>query len=214
MFRTRKGSVIAGVGAIAFGAFTVVGTLGGAPGGNYDEATVAQYVSIGHFPSVVITGYLALFGVVGLICTLAYLRDLIEAGNKMVASIFWGIGLASAASFAVSWGLVTGVALAAAEGGSNASVGHQVTYVLSDASLNVLFGSGGILLGAALIALTLATRDQLPNWLRWVTLIAGVLATGAPFFFPAVAIPVWAIVIGVWLMRGSTIPATAPNPTS
>jgi hypothetical protein len=214
MFRTRKGSVIAGVGAIAFGALTVVGTLGGAPGGSFDEATVAQYVSIGHFPSVVITGYLALFGVVGLICTLAYLRDLIDVRNKMAASIFWGIGLASVASFAVSWGLVTGIAVAAAEGGSNASVGHQVTYVFSDASLNVLFGSGGILLGVALIALTLGARDQLPNWLRLVTLIAGVLAIGAPFFFPAVAIPLWAIVIGTWLMRGTPIPATPLNPTS
>jgi hypothetical protein len=29
---------------------------------------------------------------------------------------------------------------------------------------------------------------------------AGVLALGAPFFFPAFAIPVWGIVIGVWLI--------------
>ena len=47
-----------------------------------------------------------------------------------------------------------------------------------------MLGSGGIL----------------PNWLRWVTLAAGILAITAPFFFTAPAIPVWAIVIGVWLL--------------
>jgi hypothetical protein len=29
---------------------------------------------------------------------------------------------------------------------------------------------------------------------------AGVLALGAPFFFPAFAIPLWGIIIGVWLI--------------
>jgi hypothetical protein len=208
MMRIKQGSFLAGVGAIAFGVLTVVGTFGGSPGGSYDESTVRDYLSIGHFPIVVVTGYLALFGVLGLICLLAYLREVIaaEAGRKLAASIFWGTGLAAAASFAVSWGLVTGIAVAAAEGGSAASVPHPVTYVFSDASLNVLFGSGGILLGFAMIVLMLSSGGQLPNWVRRLTLAAGVLATGAPFFFPAFAIPIWGIVIGIWLIaRGRPI---------
>jgi hypothetical protein len=207
----RAGSTVAGAGAIMFGVLTVVGTLGGAPGGSYDESSVADYVSKGHFPTIVVTGYLALIGVLGLICLLAYLRERIsvEPGRKFVASIFWGTGLAAAASFAVSWGLVTGIGVAAAEGGTAASVSHPVTYVISDASLNVLFGSGGILLGFALIALVLGSRGQLPNWLRTVTLIAGVLATGAPFFFPAFAIPIWGIVIGVWLVAAGRVSDSA-----
>jgi hypothetical protein len=213
MSRTRRGSTSAGVGAIAFGVLTVVGTLGGAPGGKYDEPTVAQYVSIGHFPIVVITGYLALLGVVGLICALAYLHELINATDKLTAGIFWGVGLASAVSFAVAWGLVTGVALAPAEGGSGAAIAHPVTYVLSDAGLNVLFGSGGVLLGVALITLMLGTRNLLPSWLQWVTLVAGVLAIGAPFFFPALAIPLWAVIFGIWLLAGSAArPAGTATP--
>lgn len=206
MIRIKQGSTLAGAGAIAFGVLTVIGTFGGSPGGSYHESTVRDYVSIGHFPIVVVTGYLAMLGVLGLICLLAYLREVIafDGGRKLAASIFWGTGLAAAASFAVSWGLVTGIAVSAAEGGSAASVPHPVTYVLSDASLNVLFGSGGILLGFALIALVLSSRGRLPNWVRWLTLAAGVLAIGAPFFFPAFAIPIWGIVIGVWLIaRGS-----------
>jgi hypothetical protein len=203
MLGTRKGSVLAGIGAIAFGIMSVVGLVdGGAPGGSYDAASAASYLAISHFPTVVVTAYLALFGVVGLICALAYLRASIavEPERTLASDVFWGAGLASAAAFGVGWGLVSGIALAAAEGGAGASVPPQQTYVLSDTSLNVLFGSGGGFLGFALIALMLGSSGILPNWLRWVTLVAGVLAITAPFFFTAPAIPVWAIVIGVWLL--------------
>jgi hypothetical protein len=200
---TGKGSVLAGLGAIAFGIMNVVGLeAGGAPGGSYDPASAASYLAIGHFPTVVVTAYLALVGVVGLICALAYLRQSISVDTKPTLSsdIFWGAGLASAAAFGVGWGLVSGIALAAAEGGAGATVPPQQTYVLSDTTLNVLFGSGGGFLGFALIALMLGSGGILPNWLRWVTLAAGVLAITAPFFFTAPAIPIWAIVIGVWLL--------------
>src|ERR1700730_15137999 len=130
----RRGAINAGAGAIAFVVLTILGTFGGSPGGSYDESTVVEYIKSSHFSIVVITGYLAIVGVVGLIFLLPYLPDLISAGpdSRLAASIFWGIGLASAASFAVSWGLVTGIAVAAAEGGSAASTSHPVTYVLSD----------------------------------------------------------------------------------
>jgi hypothetical protein len=206
----RRGSILAGAGAIVFGVLTVVGTFGGTPGGSYDESTVIEYVKSSHFLTVVVTGYLAILGVAGLICLIAYLREVIRGSpdRELAAGIFWGLGLASAASFAVSWGLVTGIAVAAAEGGTAASsVAHPVTYVISDASLNVLFGSGGIMLGFALIALFLSSRGQLPAWVRWFTLVAGVLAIGAPFFFPAFAIPIWGIVIGVWLIAARPVPS-------
>ena len=199
----QKGSVVAGIGAIAFGIMTIVGLVaGGAPGGNYDAASAKSYVAIGHFPIVVVTAYLALVGVVGLICALAFLREWIsnDSERAFVSDVFWGAGLASAAAFGVGWALVSGIALAAAEGGAGASVPPQETYVLSDTSLNVLFGAGGGLLGFALIALMLGSRAMLPNWLRWVTLVAGVLAITAPFFFTAPAIPIWAIVVGIWML--------------
>ena len=177
----------------------------GAPGGSYAEADAAAYVKIGHFPLVVLSGYMAVLAVVGLICLLAYLRQVIaaEPDRSLAASIFWGTGLASAASFAVGWGLVTGIALAAAEGGTGGSVPSvppATTYVLSDTFLNVIFGSGGIMLGFALIALMLGSRGIFPAWVRWVSLVLGVLALTAPFFFSAPAVPLWGIVVGVWLL--------------
>jgi hypothetical protein len=217
MLRGREGSALAGLGAIAFGVFTWFGG-GSAPGGNYSESDVANFVSIGHFPTVIVTGYLAMLGVLGLICLLAYLRDAINAepGRTLAMSIFWGAGLAAAASIAVSWGLITGIALSAAEGGSGATVPHPVTYVLSDTSLNVLYGAGGSLLGFALIALGRGARGQLPTWLRRVTLIVGVLAIGSPAYFPAFAVPIWAVVIGVWLVAAGrkSRARVVPEPTA
>src|ERR1700694_331578 len=210
MSRIREGSALAGAGAIAFSVLTAIAlTFGGAPGGNYRESDVANYVAIGHLPTVIVTGYLALFGVLGLICVFAYLREAMsaESVHKLATSIFWGAGLAAAASMAVGWGLVTGIAVAAAEGGSSnpgnaagAAISHPETYALSDTSLNVVFGSGGFMLGFALIALMVASRGTLPNWLRWLTLVIGVLAIAAPAYFPSFGVPVWGIVMGVWLI--------------
>jgi hypothetical protein len=213
-----RGSTLAGVGGIAFGVLTVVAmVVVGAPGGSYAEADAAAYVKIGHFPLVVLSGYVAVLAVVGLICLLAYLRQVIaaEPDRSLAASIFWGTGLASAASFTVGWGLVTGIALAAAEGGTGGSVPSVPpanTYVLSDTFLNVIFGSGAIMLGFAMIALMLGSRGALPGWVRWVSVVAGVLALTAPFFFSAPAVPIWGIVIGVWLLVARPSPAirTAP----
>lgn len=209
MSESHEGSTLAGIGGIAFGVLTVVGLVfGGAPGGSYYETDVANYIGIGHLPTVIVTGYLALFGVLGLICLLAYLREVIatQPERSMAANIFWGAGLASAASFAVGWGLLTGIAVAAAEGGSAASVSHATTYVLSDSTLNVLYGSGGIFLGFALIALMLGSRGTMPSWVRWLTLVAGVLAVTAPFYFSAPAVPLWAIVVGAWLLLARRAP--------
>jgi hypothetical protein len=203
MSRSSIGSTVAGAGGIAFGVLTAAAlVVSGAPGGSYAEADAANYVKISHFPIVVMAGYLAVLAVLGLICLLAYLREGLAAqpDRALTANIFWGVGVASAASFAVGWGLVTGIALAAAEGGSGASVPPATTYVLSDTMLNVVFGSGGIMLGFALIVLMLASPGVYPSWVRWMSLVLGVLALTAPFFFTAPAVPLWGIVIGVWLL--------------
>jgi len=215
MLRIREGSALAGVGAIAFSVFTSIAvSVGGAPGGNYVESDVAKYVAIGHLPTVIVTAYMALFGVLGLICVFAYLREVVslEPAHKLATNIFWGAGLTAAAALAVGWGLVSGIAVAAAEGGSSnpgntvaASITHSETYALSDTSINVLYGSGGFMLGFALIALMVASRGTLPDWLRWVTLILGVLAIAAPAYFPSFAVPIWGIVVGVWLIAAGRV---------
>ena len=62
---------------------------------------------------------------------------------------------------------------------------------------------------SVLIALMLGSRGSLPNWVRWLTLVAGVLALTTPFYFSAPALPLWGIVVGVWLVLAHRRPAGA-----
>jgi len=93
MSKSQRGSTLAGIGGMTFGVLTAAANVvGGAPGGNYVEADVASYVGASHFPIVIATGYLAVLGVVGLICLIAYLREVIGAQPDRAneANIFWG----------------------------------------------------------------------------------------------------------------------------
>jgi len=56
-----------------------INVVGGATGGNSVEAALANYIGGGQFPTVVVTGYLDVIAVLGLICLLAYWREVIAA---------------------------------------------------------------------------------------------------------------------------------------
>jgi hypothetical protein len=64
----------------------------------------------------------------------------------------------------------------------------------------MIFGSGAVLLGFALIALGLAGRLTFPGWLRWLTLITGLASIAGLAFFPFFLLIIWGIVIGIWLL--------------
>jgi hypothetical protein len=75
-----------------------------------------------HHGSVFVGAYLLLLGTFGLIWLLAYLREIgFASSDAMTARLFWGSGLCAAASLAVGWSLMLGVAMSAAFGG------HSVT---------------------------------------------------------------------------------------
>ena len=95
--------------------------------GNYNDSTVGNCVTTGHLPVVILAGYLAMIGAFGLICLISYLRRAIDVGSGLGVTIFFGAGLAAATSLAVGWGLVTGIAVAAAEGAGDAKVPHSAT---------------------------------------------------------------------------------------
>lgn len=78
-------------------------------------------------------------------------RDVIGTApdNQRAGSIFWGTGLAAAASVAVGWAVITGQVSAHAEGGTGGtrvSIAPAVTYLISDVAVNMIFGAGAILL--------------------------------------------------------------------
>ena len=81
-------------------------------------------------------------------------------------------------------------------------------YVFSESGWAVMYGAGGILLGAALITLVVG-RVALPAWVRWSTAVAGMAALAAIASFPFFLVYIWAIVLGLWTLVAA--PAQAPR---
>jgi hypothetical protein len=208
-----SGALLAGAGAIAFSVLTLVAIfVVNAPGGDYSTTSVNNYLAHGHRIPVLVATHLAIIGVFGLICLLAYLREAIGAESRLAANIVWGAGLAAAASFAIGWGVIGGQVIAHLEGGSKIATPPAITYLISQIGVVMIFGSGAILLGFALIALMLNSRAMMPTWLRRSTLLAGVCGVAGMAFFTFFLFIIGLAVVGVWLVttaRHATAPALA-----
>jgi hypothetical protein len=196
-------TTVAGVGGIAFSVLTAFGfALAEPPGGSYSASHIGDYLAKSHRPVVFVAFYLGLIGLLGLVCLLAHLRDAIVAtpDKQRAAAIFWGTGIAGAASFAVGWAVIGGQVVAHTEGGRDIVVAPALTYLIGEIGVVMIFGSGAVLLGFALLTLSLAGRPNFPTWLRWLTSIAGVGAIAGLAFFPFFLLIVWGIVVGAWLI--------------
>ena len=206
--------MLAGAGGIAFGVLTLVSVvLSKAPGGGFNPSDAADYLAKGHRVVGILSAYLGWIGVLGLICLLARLRELLAPAGGWAVSVFWGSGLAGAASFAVGWGVLGGQIVAHAEaggsGGTPISIAPDVTYLVSEIGVVFIYGSGATMLGLALIALMLGSRGTLPAWLRWSTLVAGICGVAGLAFFPFFLLLLWAAVIGLWVLTAAADPAAA-----
>ena len=194
---------IAGVGSLAFSMLSFIAvTLVNSPGGGYAESTVTDYLAASHFPIVLLALCLGLLGVVGLLCLLSYLRELIGTGanEQQLGNVFWGTGVASGACFAVGWGFVAGQPVAHAEAGSVLAIPPTVTHLISETGGSVMiYGAGSMLLGLALAILFLKP-EALPTWLRWLTLIAAIAAFAGLAFFTFALVLLWGVVVGLWLL--------------
>jgi hypothetical protein len=195
--------VVAGIGALAFSILTIVGLLiSNPPGGSYSAHDATKFVSHGHHAAVFVSTYLVMLAIVGLLCLLAYIRDVTLAAleGELVTRIFWGTGLAAAACIAAGWGITFGNAIAHAFGGKGVVIAPAVTYLVSEIGAALIWGPGSFLLGIALIVLMVASRGAWPAWLRWATLIAGLGGVASVAFFPSALVILWGIVIGIWLL--------------
>jgi hypothetical protein len=200
-------AAVAGLGAIAFSVLTLTAvTVANAPGGNYSASHVADYLAHGHRLAVIVVFHLALLGLLGLIAVLAHLRAQLD--HTRAASVLWGSGIASVACFAVGWGIVGGQVIAHLEGGGSITIAPALTYLISEIGVVFIFGCGAILLGLALIVLTLNARTFLPRWLRWLTLVCGLAGVAGLAFFTFFILMLWGIATGTWLVATSRHGAT------
>jgi hypothetical protein len=198
----RSRPVLAGVAALAFSVLTFVGLLvSGPPGGTYSAHDAAKYIASGHHGAVFVSAYLLLLGTFGLIWLLAYLREIgFASSDAVIARVFWGSGLCAAASLAVGWSLMLGVAMSTAFGGHSVTLAPNVTYVIVEVGSAAVWGAGAFLLGLALIALSIAAGAAFPAWLRVATAIAGIGGIAGVAFFPSGLLILWGIAIGLWLV--------------
>jgi hypothetical protein len=210
-----RNALSAGLGGIAFSVLTLVAvTVANAPGGNYSTSQVADYLASGHRVAVIVVFHLALLGLVGLVALLAHLR---ESLPSRAAGIVWGTGLTAAACFALGWGIDVGQVIAHLEGGHAVAISAPVTYLISQIGVVFVFGCGAILLGLALIVVTMNARELMPGWLRWFTLACGIAGVAGLAFFTFFFFMLWGLATGLWLLgagRRSGVGVLAAQPTS
>jgi MFS family permease len=194
-----RSNLVPGVGALAFGVLAFLAlVVASPPGGNYSATDIAKYLEKGHRVAVLVSLYLMLLAVAGLICALAALRDRIGP-QSWTDRFFWGSGIAGAASLAVGWAILITPPSSLSIGGAEAPE-SKVVYLITQAGFITALGAGGILLGFALVALMIGSAGGLPSWVRWTTLVAGLLGIASPAFFPFFGLLLWGVIVGVWLL--------------
>jgi hypothetical protein len=206
----RTSSLVGGAGAIAFGVLAFVGmVIANPPGGSYSAHDAAKYVAKGHRATVIVSIYVVLAAVVGLMALLVRLREAVQGPRLRRA--FWGLGVAATSAYLVGWALVAATPLALTYGGKGVSLSPELTFTLAEVGWVVMYGAGGMLLGTALIAFALGPV-AVPAWFRWATLVAGVAGLAAPAWFPFFLVFIWGVVAGVWLIVAGREPAHAAEP--
>jgi hypothetical protein len=188
-----------GIGAIAFALLTIATfAVGNPPGGDYSKSDVTDYLASGHQLAVFVSLYLGLLSAIGLLVLVAGLSSAVE--NEGLRRLFWGSGIAATAACATGWCVVAAPAAALTFGSSARPIDPKLAYVLIEAGFVFIFGAGCVLLGTALLVLVAASRRTLPTWVRWTTAVGALAALASLAFFPSFLVPVWAVVIGIWLL--------------
>ncbi|HET6850466.1 MAG TPA: hypothetical protein VFH74_16530 [Gaiellales bacterium] len=187
-----------GVGALGFAVLWIAGViLASPPGGNYSAKDLQDFTASGHRTAVVIGMALSLIGVVGLLMLVTELRRM-AAGGGNDAGFAWAAGLVSAAGFAIGTVLIDTVPMGLANGGR--PIPASVTYMFTQTGFAAAWGIGGTFLAVTLLALSVRGSAALPTWLRWFTVVAGVIGLFSLAFFPFFILVLWALVAGIWLL--------------
>jgi hypothetical protein len=214
----QRGSVVAGVGGIVFAVLWFVAAfVANPPGGSYSASDVADFVKEDHRTAVFVAVALGLLSVLGLLLLLAGLRERVSGGDSLIATVYWSASMLSVTGFAIGWVTVLTVPIARAFGGSSVVViDPALTYTIAEIGWVIMFAVGGTFLGVALIASAIGSAQAYPAWLRWFTLIVGVLGLASLAWFPFFALLIWAVVASLWLIAAGRTgaPAAQPRPAS
>jgi hypothetical protein len=199
----------AGLGGVVYVVLFVVGTIlsfSGAPDTDSAPAKIVAYYSKGSHRDKINWGWaLVVLGVFFFLWFLAALRQLL----RRVDADGFLTGLATIGGAVYATTTLAGMSVnAAIKTMSDDTYHHQVFPELihaADDAGYVLHSSGGVGIGALMIAATLAAfrGGLIPNWLCWVGTVSGILAIGSIFFFPQFLVALWILIGGVLVFRAS-----------
>lgn len=191
-----------GVAAVLFPVLTFVGlVLSNPPGGNYSAKHISDFVAHGHRPVIYVSLYLLLLAAAALLYLVSGLRERVVGG--FASRLFATTGYAAGAAWAIGAALIFTVPIGLANGGHLPS-DSNVIYMFSQAGFVIIFDAGGILLALALLGLAAGARAAVPSWLRWFTVLAGVVGLASFAFFPFFILLIWSLVFGIWLLASGT----------
>lgn len=189
----------AGLGLLAYGLGTAVAFISiGAPGGDYSESTIVDYLAKGHWAIAMVLAYVGAFATLGLLVFANRMRQ--ELGSA--GEVLWGLALAGTAAGVVGWFLVGGISVSFAEGGGLTDLPHSVIYLVSEMSNLIAVCASSFFIGLAIVVL--AAKGGLPRGLRIASYIAGGCGVFAPLFFPVFLFWLWAIAVGGWMAATGT----------
>jgi hypothetical protein len=184
-----------GLGAIVFAVLWIGGVIvASPPGGNYSATDLHDFTAEGHRTAVIVGTVLSLIGVVGLLLLITHLRRIVVGRGDLV----WGAGLISVVGFALGAVLIDLVPMGLANGGR--AIPATVTYMFTQAGFAAGWGVGGTFLAVTLLAFAISAGATVPGWLRWATIVAGVVGLFSLAFFPFFILVLWALVAGIWLL--------------
>ncbi|HET9498825.1 MAG TPA: hypothetical protein VFO98_01060 [Marmoricola sp.] len=202
---------IAGIGLLLYGLGTVLAFFfSGAPGGDYQDSAVSDYVASSGWLAAFGFAYLGAFAALGLLVFGRNLRPMLGSAGDLV----WGLTVAGAATGVVGWFVDGGLDVAMAEGGRHVQTGVPlpVVYTITEIGNLLAVCSPAFFVGVA--ACVMAARAPLPRWLRVFSVVAGVCGVLAPLFVTYLVFVLWTLVCGATLAtsRGTVIEAAGAQP--
>jgi hypothetical protein len=202
----------AGGALIVYGLGVTVAFLTiGAPGGDYDDASIRSYLTSGHWPAAFTLAYVA----AGCALALAVFgHGLRTALGGALGDFVWGLSIAGTATAVVGGFVTAGLDVSMAEGGHAVQTGvpHPVVYTISE--IGNLIAVCGPAFFAGVIALVWAAKGPMPTWLRVLSVVAGICGILAPFFFTYFLFVLWTIAAGTTVATARQLhPSHEPQPS-
>jgi hypothetical protein len=206
----------AGLAGIVYVVLFVVGLIvlmNGLPDTDAPPAEVIRYYQESSNRDHIHIGYLLiLIGVFFLIWFLGTLREVVRrlAGDGLLTAVTTVGGAVYAATTLVGFSLDEAI-YTMSDDTYNHAVYPGLIHAANDAGY-VIHSAGGVGLGAAIVAVSLAALGAraLPAWLGWLSVLAGVVVVFSIFFFPWFVIALWLVVASVLVTRALGRPGPAP----